>query len=193
VPAPLCGQAVTDPNEILRAPSGSSAADVAGPIRASLITRFITGLNALSGYIVFFMMIMITIDVTGRYLFNSPISGTLELTEFLMVFVVFFSMAYVQLNQRHIRVELLTQRLPKRVGDGFAIVTLLIAAVFFGLLAWQSWLSAWSAFEYREASEGLIQIPIYPPKFVIPFGSAIMVVQLLRDMAVRVRSLASTS
>ena len=139
------------------------------------------------------MMILITVDVTGRYLFNSPIPGTLEFTEFLMVFVVFLSMAYVQMRQRHIRVELLTRRLPKRVEDGLAVVILVVAAVFFALLAWQSWLSAMSAFEYREASEGLIQIPIYPPKFAIPFGSAVMVVQLLRDMIARVRSLAASS
>jgi len=156
-----------------------------------LITKAITGLNELSGYVLFFMMLMITVDVTGRYLFASPIPGTLEFTEFLMVFVVFFSLAYVQLHKRHICVELLTQRLPRRAADGLAIVTLLIAALFFGLMAWQSWVYAASAFEYREASEGLIQIPIYPPKFAIPFGSAIMVLQLLRDAADRFRHLVS--
>jgi len=109
------------------------------------------------------------------------------------VFVVFFSMAYVQLKKRHIRVELVTRRLPKKADDGLAIFTLLIAAVFFGLLAWQSWLSALSAFEYREASEGLIQIPIYPPKFAIPFGSLMMVVQLLRDATERARRFTATS
>jgi TRAP-type C4-dicarboxylate transport system permease small subunit len=137
------------------------------------------------------MMLMITVDVTGRYVFASPIPGTLEFTEFLMVFVVFFSLPYVQLKKRHICVELVTQRLPQKVADGLAIVTLLVAALFFGLMAWQSWLSATSAFEYREASEGLIQIPIYPPKFAIPFGSVIMVIQLLRDAGDRLRHLVS--
>lgn len=181
---------LADPHDILTAPASSAEADAPRP---RPIDRFITALNAVSGYILFFMMIMITVDVTGRYLFNSPIPGTLEFTEFLMVFVVFFSMAFVQLEKRHIRVELVTQRLPKKLDDGMSIATLLIGAVFFGLLAWQSWFSAWSAFEYREASEGLIQIPIYPPKFAIPFGSAIMVVQLLRDAARRARSLVRTS
>ena len=152
-------------------------------------TRFITFLNEISGYLLFFMMLLITVDVTGRYVFSSPIPGTLEFTEFLIVFVVFFSMAYVQLTKRHICVELVTQRLPRRVGDGLAVVVLLIATVFFLLMAWQSWHSGLSALEYREASDGLVQIPVYPPKLAIPFGGVLIAVQLLRDAWKRFRSL----
>ena len=152
-------------------------------------TRFLTFLNEISGYLLFFMMLLITVDVTGRYVFSSPIPGTLEFTEFLIVFVVFFSMAYVQLTKRHICVELVTQRLPRRVGDGLAVVVLLIAAVFFVLMCWQSWYSGLSALEYREASDGLVQIPVYPPKLAIPFGAALIAVQMLRDAWKRFQSL----
>lgn len=148
----------------------------------SLMTRFITGLNAIAGYLLFFMMLLITVDVTRRYLFNNPIAGTLEGTEFLMVFVVFCSMAYVQQQKQHIRVELVTSRLPRTMQALLAIATLIIAALFFCGIAWYSWIAAMSSLEYNEASEGLVQIPIYPPKFAIAIGSAIMVLQLLRDM-----------
>ncbi len=151
-------------------------------------TRFLTFLNAISGYILFFMMLLITVDVTGRYVFSSPIPGTLEFTEFLIVFVVFFSLAYVQLTKRHICVELVTQRLPRRVGDGLAVVVLVIAAVFFLLMGWQSWFAGVSSFEYREASDGLVQIPVYPPKLAIPFGAVLIAFQLLRDAWKRLQS-----
>ncbi len=155
----------------------------------TLITRFLTLLNEISGYVLFFMMLLITVDVTGRYVFSSPIPGTLEFTEFLIVFVVFFSMAYVQLTKRHICVELMTQRLPGKVADGLAVVVLVIAAVFFVLMAWQSWHAGLSALEYREASDGLVQIPVYPPKLAIPFGAVLIAIQLLRDARKRYRSL----
>lgn len=153
------------------------------------MTRFMTFLNEISGYVLFFMMLLITVDVTGRYVFSSPIPGTLEFTEFLIVFVVFFSLAYVQLTKRHICVELVTQRLPRRVGDGLAVIVLLIAAVFFVMMAWQSWFAGLSALEYREASDGLVQIPVYPPKLAIPFGAALIAIQMLRDAWKRFRSL----
>ena len=153
-----------------------------------MTTRFLTFLNEISGYLLFFMMLLITVDVTGRYVFSSPIPGTLEFTEFLIVFVVFFSMAYVQLTKRHICVELVTQRLPRRTADGLAVVVYLIAALFFVLMCWQSWHSGLSAWEYREASDGLVQIPVYPPKLAIPFGAALIAIQMLRDAWKRFRS-----
>ncbi len=159
------------------------------PADGTRTTRFITFLNEVSGYVIFFMMLLITVDVTGRYVFSSPIPGTLEFTEFLIVFVVFFSMAYVQLTKRHICVELLTQRLPRRVADGLAVVVLLIAALFFVLMCWQSWHAGISSLEYREASDGLVQIPVYPPKLAIPFGAALIAIQMLRDAWKRFRSL----
>ena len=155
----------------------------------TLTTRFLTFLNEISGYLLFFMMLLITVDVTARYVFSSPIPGTLEFTEFLIVFVVFFSMAYVQLTKRHICVELLTQRLPRRVADGLAVVVLLIAALFFVLMCWQSWHSGLSALEYREASDGLVQIPVYPPKLAVSFGAALIAIQMLRDAWKRFQSL----
>jgi len=151
--------------------------------------RVLTFLNEISGYILFFMMLLITVDVTGRYVFSSPIPGTLEFTEFLIVFVVFFSLAYVQLTKRHICVELVTQRLPGKVGDALAVFVLVIAAVFFALMCWQSWYAGVSAWEYREASDGLVQIPVYPPKLAIPFGSALIAFQMLRDAWKRFQSL----
>lgn len=168
--------------------AAADAEKFSSPADGTRTTRFITFLNETSGYVLFFMMLLITVDVTGRYVFSSPIPGTLEFTEFLIVFVVFFSMAYVQLTKRHICVELLTQRLPRRVADGLAVVVLVIAAVFFVLMCWQSWHAGVSSLEYREASDGLVQIPVYPPKLAIPFGAALIAVQLLRDAWKRFQS-----
>lgn len=166
-------------NKILESAANPQLAS--SPEDRTPITRFLTLLNEGSGYILFFMMWLITVDVVGRYAFSHPIPGTLEFTEFLIVFVVFFSLPYVQLTKRHICVELLTHRLPRRIADGLAVVVLLIAALFFLLMCWQTWNSALSSLEYREASDGLVQIPVYPPKLAIPFGAALMALQLVRD------------
>ena len=174
-------------NDILE--SGVRTEAAPPPVDRSPVTWVLTRLNEVSGYVLFFMMLLITTDVAGRYLFSSPIPGTLEFTEFLIVFVVFFSMAYVQLTKRHICVELLTQRLPRRVADGLAVVVLLIAALFFALMCWQAWFSGLSALEYREASDGLVQIPVYPPKLAIPFGAALIALQMVRDAWKRFQSL----
>ncbi len=174
-------------NELNETPLGTDVSSSSED--TSWATRFITALNAISGYLLFFMMLLITVDVTGRYVFSSPIPGTLEFTEFLITFVVFFSMAYVQLTKRHICVELVTSRLPRRTADGLAVVVLSIAAGFFVLVAWESLYSGLSAWEYDEGSDGLVQFPLYPPKLAIPFGAALIAIQMLRDASIRFRGL----
>lgn len=65
-----------------------------------------------------FLMVCITVvDTTGRYLFNSPLPGSYEVTEkYLMVFAAFFGFALAYGGGAHIRLTLLTDRIrSKRV------------------------------------------------------------------------------
>ncbi len=146
-------------------------------------------MNSLSGLVLFLMMLLITFDVIGRYFFSHPITGTLEITEFLMVFVVFMSISCVQQRKGHIRVQILTRHLSHRGRIVFDIIAHVIGLVFFLLIAWQSGKSALSSWEFGESSEGLIQIPIYPPKFAVAVGSLLMGGQFLTDIIGQLRLL----
>ena len=44
----------------------------------------------------FGIMCLTTADVGGRYLFNSPILGVFELTEFMILILIFSFLAYTQ-------------------------------------------------------------------------------------------------
>ena len=72
------------------------------------------GANTLAVMIIFFMMFHITADVAGRYLFNNPIPATYEITEMLMVLVVFLGLGYTQASRSHIRVETVVRFLPPK-------------------------------------------------------------------------------
>ncbi|MEE9568798.1 MAG: TRAP transporter small permease subunit, partial [Candidatus Binatia bacterium] len=69
------------------------------------------------------------------------------------------------------------------------ILAHLVALFFFLFIAWQSGNSALSSWEFRESSEGLLQIPIYPAKFAVALGSLLMGGQLLNDTLNRLRLL----
>jgi TRAP-type C4-dicarboxylate transport system permease small subunit len=151
--------------------------------------RIVAMMNSLGGYVLFFMMFLITFDVFGRYLLSRPITGTLEITEFLMVFVVFLSISCVQQRKGHIRVQILTRLLSPKAEIAVDILAHLVALFFFLFIAWQSGNSALSSWEFRESSEGLLQIPIYPAKFAVALGSLLMGGQLLNDILNRLRLL----
>ena len=60
------------------------------------------------------MVLTTVVDVFLRYLFNSPILGSYELTEFMMAILVFGSVAYTMVVKGHVTVDLVITRLPAR-------------------------------------------------------------------------------
>ncbi|MEN9559084.1 MAG: hypothetical protein RLZZ502_295 [Pseudomonadota bacterium] len=64
-----------------------------------LITQFCGGLSALA---LFAIMMLTLLDVIGRKFFNHSLPGALELTEFLMVVVIFGALPLVTLKAEHV-------------------------------------------------------------------------------------------
>lgn len=127
------------------------------------------------------------VDVWARYLFNRPLYGTYELSELLMVAVVFLSVAICQAEDRHMRVDFLfpyISRRVKRVLDCFAYICGITVC---GFLAWYSVVPALYSWRIREHSEGIISFPVYPAKFVIVVGASLLGIQLLLDLASGIR------
>ena len=53
-------------------------------------------LSHLRNVALFVMMSLSTADVIGRYIFNKPIMGVFEITEFLMLIIIFSYLALAQ-------------------------------------------------------------------------------------------------
>ena len=61
------------------------------------------------------LMFLGAIDVIGRYVFNYPIMGALEISQILLAALVFFGLAYTQMGRKHITVGLAYAKLPPRL------------------------------------------------------------------------------
>jgi TRAP-type C4-dicarboxylate transport system permease small subunit len=140
----------------------------------TLVTR---GFNALAGTAVVVMMLLTCADVILR-LFRRPIPGTYEIIGFLGTVAISFSLAYTSLEKGHIAVELLVEKLPRRVQAGVESVTLLIGAALFALITWQSMAYAADLKQSGEVSVTLT-MPIYPFIYGIAAGSALLCLVLL--------------
>ena len=98
-----------------------------------IIKRYVRYLNILaatvSGASIFVMVLVVAIDVVGRYVFNRPLRGGQELVEVTLVVAVLLSLGYTSMRERHVRMDLVVSRLGSRgraiVGvsvSGFALV-----------------------------------------------------------------------
>ena len=140
--------------------------------------------NALSylGTIALFaMMLLTTADVTGRYLFNKPILGAFELTEFLVLILIFSFLAHTQAQKTHVSVDLLLGRLPKTWRTVIAVINHTVCLVLMGLFVWMTTLRAFELKEFGEASSNL-GIPKYPFAYFVVIGCAILGLEYLRDL-----------
>ncbi len=109
----------------------------------------------------FFMMVLTFADVIGRYIFNSPIVGALELTEFSMAMVIFFGLVLLTSDEGHVTVDLLDSFIPDKVKAIQKAIINLINLVIMAVISWQLWLKALDAKEYGDMTQYL-ELPLAP-------------------------------
>jgi len=112
-------------------------------------------LGAAASAILLAMMLLTVADVTGRYLFNRPVRGAFEVTELMLVVLIFAGLPLVSYADEHALMDFVDRLLrapARRVLEG--LVHLVCAAVML-LCAWLVWLKADRIWAYRDATDVL--------------------------------------
>ena len=127
-------------------------------------------------------MLLGTADVVGTQFLGAPVPGALEITESTMVLIVFGALAYAQMQRAHIRVEILHGYVGPRAKAFMDAVTHMAALVFFALLAWQGYGEALYGWGIRESTLGYIRFPLYPARWLLVLGTALLLLRLALDL-----------
>lgn len=128
----------------------------------------------MTAILLFALMALTCVDVVGRYFFNSPVYGGLELTEIMLAGMIFSALPLVSVRSEHVVIDLFSApagRL-RRIQDFLANV---IGAIACGVLAQQMWMRGQ---RLTRAHETTIQIKI-PMDFVAYSISILLVVTAL--------------
>ena len=128
--------------------------------------------------LLFGMMLLGTVDVGGRYLFNSPVSGTYEIFGVLLPCIVLLGLAYTQAARAHIRITLVFERLPSQLQRVLGVFTTLIAMFITVLIGWHG-LALSLRFWHMGKEIDTIQVPIFIPQLVVPLGALVLFLVLL--------------
>lgn len=151
-------------------------------LASHLVERLAFAVLLIGGVGMLMSMFLGVADVVGTQVLNVPVPGPRELTESTMVVIVFGALTYAQIRRAHIRVELIYRRMPPRVQAALDVLAGLCGVLFFGLLLWQAWGEALYSLQIREATVGLIRFPLYPARFVLAAGTALLVLRLILDL-----------
>lgn len=143
------------------------------------------GLLIVGGICLFVLMAAVVSDSSGRYFFNSPISGVYEISEiYLMIAIVFLGLAYTQRNKAHVRVGLVLELLPSRVRVALDVFYYLAAAVVFACITYVSAHNGWNNIVNQRWTTGVVQIPTGPSWLIVSAGSGVFTVRLAFDALV---------
>jgi TRAP-type C4-dicarboxylate transport system permease small subunit len=100
-------------------------------------------LNWIGAIVLFAMVLLVTADVTGRYVLNRPVTGSNDFIVLMMIVVVFCGLAYCATLDRHVRVDVIYGWLPRRIQENLDSVTSAISTLILGLITWQVGVRVW--------------------------------------------------
>lgn len=123
--------------------------------------------GVLSAVALFAIMVLTFLDVSGRKILSQSITGSLELTELMMVIVIFGALPLVSLKSEHVVFDSLDAVLPRTFQKiQQALIHLICAALLLSLayLMWQTGL------EFASAGETTAQLKITKAPFIQGMG-----------------------
>jgi len=134
------------------------------------ISRF---LNRIASATLYFMMLLTIADVLLRKAISRSILGTVEVTEFMMVILVFFGLAQTEVFNDHVKVDLIMKRFSERVQGLVDVITQFICFLLFGVVTWSTLVYSSTMRASKEVTQDL-WIPKYPFIYIVAAGWALL-------------------
>jgi TRAP-type mannitol/chloroaromatic compound transport system permease small subunit len=153
------------------------------------LERIITVLGVMATISIIALMVLTTSDVVKRYIFADPIKGAYEISESLFLTAVFLGLAYTQLFREHVNTDLFIRHLTKRANLILQTVMLLLALTIYALFSWKGMEAFWTSLTEGEYRWGLIRIPLWPARLMIPIGVSALCLRFIGEIVINLRNL----
>ncbi|WP_264214567.1 TRAP transporter small permease [Leisingera thetidis] len=110
-----------------------------------------------------------------------------DFTGFFLAASTFLALAYALRAGGHIRVTLLTNRLPDRGRAAVEIAVTLLALAMSGFATWYMGLLLLESLEFGDRSAGMVSVPLWLPQAPVALGLAILTLALADELVCMLR------
>jgi len=138
------------------------------------------------------IVLLVTVDVFLRYVFNSPIWGSKEINGLFLIVFFFLSLTYCWEQGKHVRVEVFYSSLKGRWHVGADLVAGLSGMVFSGLLAYHYIVDLPYVIRTGESGEEL-GLPFWPVKIIIALCCILFFVKMLSHCIISLKKMIAVS
>ena len=132
------------------------------------------------------LMLLTVSDVFLRYFFIAPIMGSLEVTELLMIVLVFPGLAWAAVRRANVKVDLVVGRFSTRTQGIFDSVTCFMSLVVAALIGWYNIPQAFYMWNLLIQTD-LLDIVHFPFFFLISFAYFLLCFVLITNLIEFVR------
>ena len=133
----------------------------------------------LSGWVIFALMVLVTVGVTARRVFGHALIFGDEYSAYMMVFCVFMGGAYTLQQDAHIRVDVLAIRLNERLRISLRFITSCLSLIYGAVLTWKA---GWLVLYYKDIGHealSVLETPTWIPAAAMPIGLAFLSIQMV--------------
>ncbi len=130
-----------------------------------------------TGLLTIVMMLGVVLDAFLRGTAGIAVWGVLELCTLLLLAMIYFGLPSTQSERENFRVSIITDLMPMKVNLFISGILLLLQIVVLGLLCWFTWRAAIFSFNRDEVSIGLVEISLWPHRFMIAMGLSVLTFQ----------------
>ena len=147
--------------------------------RLALLKDRINQVIGACGVVVIIALTLMTVaDIIMRRFFSMPFSFSFEVTQLMLVLIVFCSIPYSTSRFRHVSIEVLVETFPKKLHRRIDMVGDFISAAVLAAICWQSIEKGFRSYNIGTMT-GELEIPLYPFYFFVSFGAAVACISLL--------------
>ena len=126
------------------------------------------------------MMLIVCLGILARYFLGHPLFWVTGISEALLLYVTFLAATWVLRREKHVKMDLLINRLNAKHQACLNVITSTIFAFSCLVVIWYSVRVTWSHYQLGKYTQDIMRMPYAALLVIIPIGTALLFGQCLK-------------
>lgn len=127
------------------------------------------------------MSCVLIMNIVGRFFFQHPLKGTVELIEAMMIIVAFFSIPYTAAKRAHVSVTLIVSRFSKGLQNVLRGTGYFLSACIIGIITYQAVIETIYYARHLNETTPILFVPLAPFRLIMGLGCLVLCFRLVLD------------
>jgi len=146
------------------------------------MARILKTLGFIGCLLIGIMPLVVIANIVGRFFFEHPLKGTLEIVELSMLVLAFFAIPYTAGKRGHVSVSLIVSRFPGRLRELVRRAGFFLSALIIGIITYQTIVNTIYYFKNPYETTPILYIPLAPLRLIMAIGCIVLCLQLILDI-----------